>query len=381
MPQKKSHNRIIEFSAIGFLTCSYLYMITGGSYIILIFFILFLIFSNLLISKFGIARPSLIDFLVFLLTVSFTLPVFLGREGIYGLVIPVAGLVIWYGLRNIIRDEKAVAAILKGVYLFSIIIAAVIVFRLLAGVDVRRIAALGGSGNQTAILLFIGSYMAFLKLIDKKNMLKLLTFLFLVVSLLLTTGRSSWLALTLAIGVYIFKSKKSIFDSKSLALLVVSTLAFATLGLASQVVIDEPSKNSPLLNAYERVVDYGGKEGTSGRDEIWAYAIEIGLQYPVAGYGWNIVERFEDFTALGVQVSSPHNTFLNTFLRSGLLGFTLLISMIWFVWSRVKDNDVLLPLYIGILAISIFESFAIGGLIIRNMLFTLIFVMCVADRR
>ncbi len=64
-----------------------------------------------------------------------------------------------------------------------------------------------------------------------------------------------------------------------------------------------------------------GKEGigieyTTGRDIIWAAAIEHGMKHPFRGYGFAVVERDTDvFRAI-----STHNVFMSAFVGVGLLG-------------------------------------------------------------
>jgi hypothetical protein len=80
-----------------------------------------------------------------------------------------------------------------------------------------------------------------------------------------------------------------------------------------------------LLNTLFYGRDSVGIEDASGRQRIWTYMIESGLQQPFLGYGFASGEIYllGKFQSRGV--INSHNTFISAFVNTGLVGLFFLI--------------------------------------------------------
>lgn len=102
----------------------------------------------------------------------------------------------------------------------------------------------------------------------------------------------------------------------------------------------------------ELSMSYLHKPLFSGRQHIWGPSLEHGLTAPFSGHGVGVLPR--DYME-GTHYVHSHNQYIQIFLESGifgLLGFTLLLYIIWrYLLARLEDRIVLLVacFYIGLL--------------------------------
>lgn len=375
--------KLIEYSVICAVISSFIYMMTGMA---LIPFVGVLYLASILILtvwKYTIVRTSWADFFLLLLFLSFLLPLISGRGSLFELMTPLAGVVVWFVLRNVVRDEKSILAVLSALQKSGIIVSLVMSVRLVVGTDIRNAGMFGGSANQTAILLFIGSFISLVSLLRENNLKSGLLLAYLFVCLLITTGRASWLALFISSSVFILISKIEI-NLKPYKIIFLATSLLAIVILATTL---SSSQTGVFNSAYERVSSYalkgisGDRDVLSGRGAIWIAAIEMGKQSPYIGHGWNAPKNITT-AHINKDVDSPHNTWLNTFIRSGLIGLFILSTFIfYFLYSLYYSHpshvrNIIFSILCGLVALTFFESFTVGGLIIRNLMFTVVLLTC-----
>lgn len=80
-----------------------------------------------------------------------------------------------------------------------------------------------------------------------------------------------------------------------------------------------------LLNTLYYGRESVGLDDSSGRDAIWAYLLEKGMEKPFFGYGFaageaNLLAINVDFQAI-----NAHNTFISAFVNNGIIGLLILI--------------------------------------------------------
>ena len=109
-------------------------------------------------------------------------------------------------------------------------------------------------------------------------------------------------------------------------------------------------------------------EETTGRDVIWLYGIERGMERPMVGWGFAAGERtlVEENDLMGV--IGMHNCFMSAFVGCGLIGVTLMFLFWWSLlrttFSRYIPKDIK-PLFIALLAGAFIESFGNPGIGMR----------------
>jgi len=164
---------------------------------------------------------------------------------------------------------------------------------------------------------FCGLGLVFALVFIDKNLAKIAFATLCAIFLALSFQRSAWIAACAGIFLYYaFVKKFSKFD-----ILVICSFCFVGLFLYE---FYEPFR--------ERVLDLlSGK--SSGRNEIWKFAIEKIKLSPIFGYG------LDSFTAVseskfyyGGLVTRPHNLELHLLFDSGILGFLAYFGMIFYTF-------------------------------------------------
>lgn len=93
-------------------------------------------------------------------------------------------------------------------------------------------------------------------------------------------------------------------------------------------------KRSPYLQSINQVmVDWTGRQITSGREVLWPGIVDKISSQPIFGLGGNI--RPEDFMHTSF---SAHNYYLQLTLQVGLIGLTLLIIGLFVIWNRFNSS-------------------------------------------
>lgn len=75
-----------------------------------------------------------------------------------------------------------------------------------------------------------------------------------------------------------------------------------------------------------------GLDDSSGRDKVWEYLINKGMEQPIFGYGFAAGEEFL-LQSAGLGAINAHNTFLSSFIGTGILG---LLSVSIFIFSTFR---------------------------------------------
>ena len=112
-----------------------------------------------------------------------------------------------------------------------------------------------------------------------------------------------------------------------------------------------------------------GKEGvgiehTTGRDRIWRYCMDYGMERFLYGYGF-VAGETEALGVTGVRAITTHNVFLSAFLSVGIAGPLLFV--LFFAWlaSLSFHSDIPMnwrPAFLGMTIMLFITSFASPGL-------------------
>ncbi len=80
---------------------------------------------------------------------------------------------------------------------------------------------------------------------------------------------------------------------------------------------------------------FNSDDFSSGRTEIWENAINLIMQRPVLGFGFESFSNYSDF-------DTPHNQYLELTYKAGLLGSTVFFMMIsCFIWMGLRSKILL----------------------------------------
>lgn len=150
---------------------------------------------------------------------------------------------------------------------------------------------------------------------------------------------------------------------------------------------------STLANLEFIVVDFLGKDmGFNGRDQLWTYLIDRGLERPLLGYGyagfWNnraeslgVALNFSWIQGVGDGGGNAHSSYVEVFLHLGLLGILLIsISCLIFLFKVVMllgltrriEYFWLLQFLLLLMITSYYESY--GGFLAYRHLFWVLYV-------
>ena len=177
----------------------------------------------------------------------------------------------------------------------------------------------------------------------KKTILKILTFLIIILGL----SNKIFIGIALSFFSLAFGDFKN--KIKFLGFIIFSIFLLFSFGVEDL-----------LLNTIFYGRDSIGLTDSSGRNHVWSYLFKKGLESPLLGYGYVSGETLLLWMEFKRGVINAHNTILSAFLGTGLLG-TLLIC-IFFVttflfllregFTLQKINDMVLSSLIMILIVS-----------------------------
>lgn len=343
--------------------------------------------------KYTLRAASLSDLLFYLLLgFGFLAPTLIARNYV-DLVAILATGIVWIFLRTSVRGVSGWEGVKKTIVLVGCIGSTTLWMKFFGGESIRQACIWWGSGNQLGLLMFVAGFIAYVNLDRNGSKLHGVLMVFFLVSLIVTTARASWLGLFLSFTFYHFtgkvgtSSKFPIFPV-ALGALIICSVLFTGLFLKNDL-----WGAGGFREIVERVEHVAGK-GISGRDIIWLQAVEAIKDSSFLGYGWSYSENLSDRVAkAGFRAPdglSPHNTFLHTLMRGGIVGFCLyllFLAVIFLIASKsIKSNNFrkssalieIRSLMVGVIAVSMFESFTVGGVTLRNVLFTLVFVGALA---
>ena len=139
--------------------------------------------------------------------------------------------------------------------------------------------------------------------------------------------------------------------------------------------------SSAVNNIFTKIL--GRNITLSGRRYIWDYVIEKLTNNPIVGNGFNSTGFFlkeEVIPAYGRVAAHAHNGFLELFLQTGLIGFILLISIIFiihrFTFTFEKKEANLVRSYIVVVMIFNFmEPYLINNVSVITLWLPVIFII------
>lgn len=120
---------------------------------------------------------------------------------------------------------------------------------------------------------------------------------------------------------------------------------------------------SEVLNLNQLAYELTGKPILSGREFAWAQWLNVWQEKPILGHGLNVVTRF-----IIPGQNSPHNSFINLILETGLFGGCLFLLLIYFAALKlhIYCNDTVVHLcliftYVNFFVLASFEVLLTQG--------------------
>lgn len=176
---------------------------------------------------------------------------------------------------------------------------------------ILRLKTMGASyfsNPFAASRLFFPLFFFIFLILGRKKIPKLIMLVFAVL------GLSNKVFFGIAGGLSSFAFGKTKYKIIFVSVTVTIMLAVSYIGL-----------DNVLLNTLYYGREATGLEDSSGRDAIWTYLYEKGMEQPFFGYGFsagevNLLSKNVDFQAI-----NAHNTFISAFVNSGAVGLTILI--------------------------------------------------------
>lgn len=146
----------------------------------------------------------------------------------------------------------------------------------------------------------------------KVSLATILTLTLMIIALLLTGKRghlvSNIIALLVVIVVYAKVQGKSIVKKLLIAIIAVSFLVIA-------IIMIVPEAATPFMRFM-----VGGGDITSGRTNLYVFAIELFKQKPILGWGFGSFSVFQE--------TGTHNVYLQLLCETGVVGTVLFVSIL-----------------------------------------------------
>jgi O-antigen ligase len=333
---------------------------------------------SLLANGLRVATPTASDFLVSLLTVSLIVSAFAkNSQSLHAYLYPLGALLTWFLMRNLLRKPQVIAGVLRGLYYVALAVAAYLLVRAIGfNMSMVKAAQIAGSANQTGMLLYVGGFLGLCGFIYHESCWALIGTSVILVCLVIIAARASWLAL------FVSFSSLLLMDRRALRRAIQCLSALLVLGLLALMLLLAISDTSAILSDVAIQVRRYWQKGLSGRDEIWIAGIDLWRDSPTLGYSWGVAEDLYNklparFQARTEGDMSMHNAWLMYLLRGGLVS-ALFFTLFFVSLLRTQSfhgsgiEQIVLCLLFGFLGISFFESLVVGGIGLRNLLFTTI---------
>ena len=238
------------------------------------------------------------------------------REHIIGILYTLIQLLVFFWLSaEVMKDEKIAVGVLRTYALASCLMAVAMVLGLIVSQDIGdgRVEVLGDNANITGQhLALAGLILMGLDLHDKlkrfRNKIFLPLFgLFILAGLVSLGSRAAIGSFVIGCMFYLLpytRSKR-----------ILRGLAMAMVGIIAAVYF--AARNPDFVKRWEEFYHEGD---TSGRDEIYAFSLDMFAEKPF--FGWSPATAFRE---LGARVGWPngrdtHNTFLDLVLGVGFFG-------------------------------------------------------------
>lgn len=229
--------------------------------------------------------------------------------------------------------KNAIYAYLAG----AIIIYFISIYKIIInGYNFARLNAFGTPGEEAhyGIILSIAFIIIVVLLKDKNNLLlKIFLLTNLILGIILSQTRSSWLAVTfiIIIDILLFnKSKNRFIFIIMIALVIFALINFINTNYSFKIV---ELINSRILNAIET--------GGAGRVEIWDTALPLIKEKPIFGFGFDTFsyvynyQYIKDVVLPRGEHRAAHNIYLTIIIENGIMGLIIFLSGIFIL---IKNN-------------------------------------------
>ena len=182
----------------------------------------------------------------------------------------------------------------------------------------------------------------------KKSLIIVFTCFIIALAILLTSSRGNFVSLSVCIigNIIFFLKNQNITFFKKVLILIIFVLGLVLFYRFA-------SNNYNLF--LERMTTFSSEGDISnGRYELWTRAIQLWTEYPIFGNGFESLGRRMN---LGV-----HNTYIQLFCDSGMIGFALFISFLFILIKKSFVHDT--KLFIGLTGL-VCHSFFLGAVASR----------------
>jgi len=220
--------------------------------------------------------------------------------------------------------KNAIFAYLTGTIIIYFISIGKIIFN---GYNFARLNAFGTPGEEAhySIILSI-AFIILVVLLKEKNKLILKIFLLtnLILGIILSQTRSSWLAVTFIIILDILLFNKS--KNRFIFIIMIALVIFA---LDNFIISNYNFKIVELIN--KRTFD-ALETGGAGRVEIWDTALPLIKEKPIFGFGFDTFsyvynyQYIKDVVLPRGEHRAAHNIYLAIIIENGIMGFIIFLS-------------------------------------------------------
>jgi O-antigen ligase len=247
---------------------------------------------------------------------------------------------------NIIDSEKKLDGVINIFYISTIVVSMYLIFSGKLFIHERVIIAEGQNPNWYGRAISMGFLIGLFYVLSVKRfsmkIVHLVCLTILLAIIIKTMSRGIWSTLLLAIVfTYLFKNISMLRQKKNIFIILIvglcTTLLFASL-------ITQSSKKR-LYKTF--TIDQKDTFGT-GRIHVWRIAFEMFKDQPLIGVGINnFFNNFPDYIPYeligkrGVRLegTDPHNFYIGVLCELGIVGFSILMLFIFFLFKRLKKIE------------------------------------------
>lgn len=236
---------------------------------------------------------------------------------------------------------------------------------------------LGYEDHPIYISLYIGIALILLIFINKKSLLNIFLFVTLFFTLLFLSRKGNIIGLVLILLFMIISNLKYVLNRRLFEYAFVSLLL--VIGVSFLF-------NNFIYTRFEEILNldqvlYNPKTSTGIRSILWRTSLDLSLDSPFFGYGLgsvqdligsNLIENGYKELTLILKYNS-HNQYLQIALISGYLGLTFFLSILTYIFLKIKNSKRALCVFLYIVFCFIFESLLErqNGIIITALFFNL----------
>ena len=355
------------------------YSLTGMAALTLESFSVLLLTVLLWRARFDLRRENVLAFVrtsanvpILLLLGWVTLSTFLSPHKVFSLQFLLqtgAGALLYFAVAYQFRQSKHLSLLADVLLFLSLIVAlgGLAQYQFAGEAEGRARALFGDSqalGSFVALLLPVVAGLAFVDTKPKRQTIAQVTFVLMVGALLLTQGRSAWLASAVAMGVFALLSQRlkaaSGDTSSNLPLkarkhqlVLPALIAFITVGFVGAMHM----QNANVLGRATTFSSLSTDESWQARLQgHWKGSVEMISERPLMGWGAGLYPVYQQpYSGQGAEISATgtgtrvslaeqaHNFYLQTAAELGLPGLVLTLSVLvgfWVAgWKRLSGMD------------------------------------------